>query len=605
VPISGLFAHPQLKSFAALIELPHRDAEHALAIREHGTERPLFLAHEGADEVVYAWALAPYIDTHIPIYALPAPPDGSARLRTVEGMAQRMVKMIRAVQPVGPYRIGGYSFGAILAYEIAAQLVGADEEVELLGLLDLQVFGTNDDVSLILPSEGNQNIKGEFLAVISDCAASAGVPEPVQKAIAELNESSHALEELFFHCKDKGWLPDIWTHSTPLQIERILAHILDMKKAPYFYSLLPGDVHLFVAQEENGASGLPDRFAALVPGIRLRSIPIQGTHRTIVQEPDVKELGLLLSHATQEVPKRKAIPSVSKSLISLGSQPSLTQDYDVPLICVPGAGERAACFTDLVSSFSTSRPVFAFEARGLDGNGVPHSAIEAAAKVYLKDLETVSPGGPVHLVGHLRGGWIAFEMALLLESAARDVLSLTLLDSEPPDDEIANHVSEYTLDEVISHCLKTAECLTGRIPMDLADLEGKGPADQRQILHRYLVESGVLTALSTQADLYGLLQTVGMGLRANYVPRRAHSGPVRLILAAESNDPQANHSEVEKIGSGWRRWASSVTQQRVPGNRITMLKQPHVRVLAEMIEETMNQHAHDNQRSKAHSARPA
>ena len=52
--------------------------------------------------------------------------------RTVESIAHRCWREIRQVQPHGPFLIGGRSFGAVVAYEIAFRLESAGEKVELL-----------------------------------------------------------------------------------------------------------------------------------------------------------------------------------------------------------------------------------------------------------------------------------------------------------------------------------------------------------------------------------------------------------------------------------------------------------------------------------------
>ncbi|MFO1072267.1 MAG: thioesterase domain-containing protein [Geminicoccaceae bacterium] len=74
----------------------------------------------------------------LPVYGLQAaaldgrtPPDW-----TVAAAAGRCVAALRAVQPAGPYRLAGSSFGGMLAYEMARQLVAAGERVALLALLD-------------------------------------------------------------------------------------------------------------------------------------------------------------------------------------------------------------------------------------------------------------------------------------------------------------------------------------------------------------------------------------------------------------------------------------------------------------------------------------
>jgi len=63
-------------------------------------------------------------------------PADQAQPATIEEMATRMVRMIRSVQPAGPYRVAGWSLGGTIAYEIATQLVGAHEQVEFIGLFD-------------------------------------------------------------------------------------------------------------------------------------------------------------------------------------------------------------------------------------------------------------------------------------------------------------------------------------------------------------------------------------------------------------------------------------------------------------------------------------
>jgi thioesterase domain-containing protein/acyl carrier protein len=73
-----------------------------------------------------------------PVYALVAHgvehrarPD-----RSIVAAARRQVENLRAVQADGPYLVGGYSGGGIVAYEIAQQLRRAGETVALLVLLD-------------------------------------------------------------------------------------------------------------------------------------------------------------------------------------------------------------------------------------------------------------------------------------------------------------------------------------------------------------------------------------------------------------------------------------------------------------------------------------
>jgi thioesterase domain-containing protein len=58
------------------------------------------------------------------------------RTPSVTELAQTYLSLIRRTQPDGPYRLIGMSFGGIVAYEVAQQLLAAGEQVEVLGMLD-------------------------------------------------------------------------------------------------------------------------------------------------------------------------------------------------------------------------------------------------------------------------------------------------------------------------------------------------------------------------------------------------------------------------------------------------------------------------------------
>ncbi len=62
--------------------------------------------------------------------------DEEAPLTTIEAMASRYINDLRMIQPEGPYALGGWSFGAYVAYEMACQLEQTGQQVALLALID-------------------------------------------------------------------------------------------------------------------------------------------------------------------------------------------------------------------------------------------------------------------------------------------------------------------------------------------------------------------------------------------------------------------------------------------------------------------------------------
>jgi thioesterase domain-containing protein len=104
-----------------------------------GTERrPFFCIHPAGGDVLCFFPLARHIGSDQPFYGLQARglEDAGEPFATIEEMAAHYAGEIRGVQPSGPYRIGGWSFGGLAAFELASQLRAAGEEVELLAILD-------------------------------------------------------------------------------------------------------------------------------------------------------------------------------------------------------------------------------------------------------------------------------------------------------------------------------------------------------------------------------------------------------------------------------------------------------------------------------------
>jgi amino acid adenylation domain-containing protein len=105
-----------------------------LPIRPGGTRPPLFCVHAGGGGSWSYIPLARHVPAEIPLYGLQSPGlDGAADLPgSLREMADIYRGHIRAVQPAGPYHLLGWSFGGLVAHEIAVQLRAAGEQVALI-----------------------------------------------------------------------------------------------------------------------------------------------------------------------------------------------------------------------------------------------------------------------------------------------------------------------------------------------------------------------------------------------------------------------------------------------------------------------------------------
>ncbi|MBO3461240.1 type I polyketide synthase [Aetokthonos hydrillicola] len=110
-----------------------------VALQSSGSEAPFFCVHPVEGVVSPYYELARLLGNEQPFYALQSVGIGDEEqpLTSIEEMANHYLKDLRSVQPEGPYRLGGWSFGALVAFEMALQLQRAGQKVDLLALIDM------------------------------------------------------------------------------------------------------------------------------------------------------------------------------------------------------------------------------------------------------------------------------------------------------------------------------------------------------------------------------------------------------------------------------------------------------------------------------------
>ena len=303
---ADLFLHPTIVSLAEAIRLRTQAPPENSAICLRGTVAapPLFLVHCGAGELLYTRSLIPYIDDHFPIYGLPASTNHDVSLGTVERMSSRLLSMIRSVQPNGPYGVAGYSFGGLLAYEVAAQLIDLGQAVDFLGLFDSRY----KPGATVLPECPRDSVtENEQLLNLID--SEEGQDEAKQTAINEMRAKLQGMEfeTLVRKCRDMALLPDYFADLPLTQLRSALSRIQAYRLAELRYSArrLPIPLHLFAAQNDADLDGCLGWNVGVADNLRV--IPVAGTHRSIMSRPDVEPFGRALSRAIRKATQRQDI----------------------------------------------------------------------------------------------------------------------------------------------------------------------------------------------------------------------------------------------------------------------------------------------------------
>ena len=139
LPFDLLFQSGTIEAMAQAIEANQAPQAFTplVPIKPSGHLPPFFCVHPGAGSVLSYYAIARSFPEERPFYGLQAPGyDGKLEpLRSVPELAAFHLQAIRAAFPKGPYHLGGHSFGAIVAYEMASQL--EREDAALVGSITL------------------------------------------------------------------------------------------------------------------------------------------------------------------------------------------------------------------------------------------------------------------------------------------------------------------------------------------------------------------------------------------------------------------------------------------------------------------------------------
>jgi thioesterase domain-containing protein/acyl carrier protein len=139
LPLTVLFVAPTIAAFSKLISSEEAHSfDIVVPIQTKGDATPVFAVPGVGGNVLSLGSLSKKMGDRRPFFGLQAAGlDGKAQpFSSVEQTARANVKAIKTVQPRGPYRLLGHSYGGVVAYEMVRVLLEEGEEISSLVLLD-------------------------------------------------------------------------------------------------------------------------------------------------------------------------------------------------------------------------------------------------------------------------------------------------------------------------------------------------------------------------------------------------------------------------------------------------------------------------------------
>ncbi len=292
LPLNILYQAPTVEMLAKEIhkQSPGGEFSSLVPLQPHGKRPPLFLIHTTPGDVLGYGNLIFHLDSDQPCFGFQSRGLGRAELshHTIEEMAAHYIRDLRKVQPRGPYQLGGWCYGGIVAVEMAHQLRAAGEKVAPLLLIETpaptppltNIFYYTRRIGRLLcmkPSEWRIYLTAKtkyyrgrrtanelrFRRVDQTSGTDA-------KAVEQRNQLLEQLEQVY-HTNLTAW----------------------QHYKPRFYA---GEIILFNAAQQDPAMIQDPLYGwpALAAKIEAHFIP--GTHDTILMEPHVQVLAEKMNH---------------------------------------------------------------------------------------------------------------------------------------------------------------------------------------------------------------------------------------------------------------------------------------------------------------------
>jgi amino acid adenylation domain-containing protein len=299
LPLTLLFRQPTIAGLAAAI-VQDGQAPAGLSslvpLKPKGNRPPLFCVHPLGGGVADYAAVAKHLSPQQPFYGLRAKGLDDERYQALsfEALAADYVAEIRAFQPYGPYRLGGYSSGGLIAFEMARQLAAAGQAVALVALLDS--YAPSAPGQARLRPAALRNLAASLPHWLRDLSRLER-----RQILARVRRRRLAAQHGAATLTAGDYLGEAELAELPAR-HRAFVDAHWQALAAYQPQAYAGRVTLFRAQAQAlSRAGDPDKGwgALALGGVDIRQFP--GSHRTLLSEPWVAGLARVMQTKLDEL----------------------------------------------------------------------------------------------------------------------------------------------------------------------------------------------------------------------------------------------------------------------------------------------------------------
>ena len=306
LPLSHLFQEGTIEHIAHQLRQnrQHTQQSPVVLLQRGNGYLPLFCIHPGGGNILCYRDLVYHLGQDQTVYGIEdlrlSLDDELSVCSTLEELAAFYVTAVQAIQPEGPYRLGGWSFGGLVAFEMARQLHQQDQPIALLALFDTQspplirtLIDGDEGVALARFAQQQAHQAGKELPLSFETLRELDREAQIHTILQQMQQVGLALPEIV--------LP--WVQRF-LHVTRIGKQMVQS----YHPAVYPGQITLFradtasdnVEQLQLSLDALYHRpsygwEAYSTDPVSVYLVP--GTHDTIMSQPNVQILAEQLRHS--------------------------------------------------------------------------------------------------------------------------------------------------------------------------------------------------------------------------------------------------------------------------------------------------------------------
>jgi acyl transferase domain-containing protein/thioesterase domain-containing protein len=303
LPLATLYEAPTVRELADKLGVPRDVGSWSSLVeinRGSPTKPPFFLFHSEGGNVLEYWPLSKYFPPDQPLYALQAKGlDGSVIIdQSVEQVAEDFLSEIKEIQGKGPYYLGGYCLGGLVAYEISQRLLRQGESIGFLAMISTRTPAYIDQ------SHSHAGLLGRFIARLVEGVSMETrnlsvlnrgqkwnyIRERVMRVHNIVQANSEGLVDRLF---SKLGIGGGW-HSRDYILYR---SVINQRDAFYSYAPAPYPNGIILFRVLNNPSFFIDDktlgWSKLVGG-GIRVYEVDAFHKNIMKEPNIRKVGEIL-----------------------------------------------------------------------------------------------------------------------------------------------------------------------------------------------------------------------------------------------------------------------------------------------------------------------